>query len=91
MGIQKKKSKKKKDKWRKRQAKKRARRSQPKKKYAGRNKHHLIPTSRGGVYISFNKILINIEKHNRWHEVFGNLTLDEIIKLLTRIKRMRGL
>lgn len=54
-----------------------------------RDKHHLVPRSRGGADLPNNKILIDIEKHRCWHTLFGTLTLDEVIELLQRIKRMK--
>jgi len=60
-----------------------------KKKKRKRDKHHLIPKSRGGADIPNNTILIDIDKHRCWHTLFGNLTIDEVIELLQRLKRMK--
>lgn len=56
----------------------------------GRNKHHLTPRSRGGMDTDWNLLLIKIERHNEWHKIFGNLTLDEIIALLERLRRFKN-
>ena len=55
----------------------------------GRNKHHLTPRSRGGSDQDWNLLLIKIERHNELHRIFGNMTLEEIIQLLTRLARMK--
>lgn len=53
------------------------------------NRHHLRPKSRGGQSIESNIIWIDIERHKSWHSVFGNLTLDEIISLLIRLREIK--
>jgi hypothetical protein len=63
--------------------------SQPTKNYPGRNRHHLVPKHRGGTREPTNMLLIHIERHEHWHKVFGTRTLDEVIALLTRLKRMK--
>lgn len=54
-----------------------------------KSKHHLVPRSRGGTNLPNNTILLNIEKHQCWHTLFGNLTLDEVIELLIRIRNIK--
>ena len=61
-----------------------------KKKYVGRNYHHLKPQSRGGKYIDSNLLLIKIDRHHFWHKIFGNRTLGEVIRLLIRLERVKG-
>lgn len=51
-----------------------------------RNKHHLIPKSRGGKKSKENLLLIDMERHEAWHRLWGNRTLDEVIELLLRVK-----
>jgi len=53
------------------------------------NKHHLKPGSRGGQTIDSNLIKMDISRHNAWHLLFQNLTLDEIIALLNRLKKIK--
>ena len=54
-----------------------------------RNKHHLIPKSRGGEKTQSNILLIDVERHNAWHRLWGNRTLDEVIALLIRVKHAK--
>ena len=54
-----------------------------------RNRHHLIPKSRGGNKIQSNLLLIDMEKHCAWHILWKNRTLDEVIELLIRVKRAK--
>jgi hypothetical protein len=54
-----------------------------------RNKHHLTPKSRRGDNEQRNIILLHVAKHEAWHTIFGNRTLEEIITLLVRVHRMK--
>lgn len=61
------------------------------------NRHHLTPRSRfrkgtsGDVKNTKQNLLtIKIDRHNYWHRIFGNRTLEEVIQLLHRLKRMKG-
>ena len=54
-----------------------------------RNYHHLIPRCRGGSDKPSNLLLIKADRHDLWHKIFGVRTLDEVIKLLLRLKRMK--
>jgi len=57
------------------------------KKRAGKkNKHHLTPKSRGGKKSKYNEAELDIYRHNAWHLLFHNLTLDEVIELLKRFR-----
>lgn len=58
-------------------------------KFPGRNRHHLIPKSRGGNTRPGNLLLIDIEKHQCWHKLFRNLNLNEVIELLLRTRRFK--
>jgi len=53
------------------------------------NRHHLTPRSRGGSSLESNLLWIDIERHRAWHAVFGNMTLDEVISLLKRVRRAK--
>jgi hypothetical protein len=57
---------------------------------AGRNLHHLTPRSRGGKNTDDNLLLIDVEKHEYWHKIFGLKTLEETIALLIRLSKMKG-
>jgi hypothetical protein len=54
-----------------------------------RNRHHLIPKCRGGGYNKRNLLYISVTTHCDWHKVFKNLTLDEVIELLIRVRRAK--
>lgn len=53
------------------------------------NHHHLRPRSRGGDSLDSNLLLIDTGKHDAWHFIFGNLTLDEIIKILIMLRMVK--
>jgi len=55
-----------------------------------KNRHHLTPKIRGGGIESSNLLTIDIDKHIYWHRIFGTLTLEEVINLLIRLKKMKG-
>lgn len=59
------------------------------KRLEGRNRHHLIPRSRGGNNHPQNLLLIHIERHEAWHRLFHTMCLDEVIDLLVRMQRMK--
>ena len=58
--------------------------------YPGRNFHHLLPRSRGGEKTTDNLLLIHIDRHRRWHSLFGTRSLEEVILLLVRVHRAKG-
>jgi len=59
-------------------------------KRAGKkNRHHLRPRSRGGDSLESNLLVMDIERHNAWHFLFQNQTLDEIIEALERLRSMK--
>ena len=62
------------------------------KRLNGRNYHHLFPRSRSKNPISqhANLLLIDTDRHVHWHQVFGNLTLREVIVLLHRVFHAKG-
>lgn len=55
----------------------------------GRNQHHLVPRSRGGGTYRQNMLLIDIERHKAWHQLFGNMTATEALDLLERTVRAK--
>jgi len=60
-----------------------------KKQRHNQNRHHLKPKSRGGQGIESNLLWIKLDRHKAWHELFNNLTIKEVIALLTRVKRAK--
>lgn len=46
--------------------------------------HHLKPCQRGGQSISSNLLEMDAYRHDAWHLFFNNMTLDEIIIILSR-------
>lgn len=54
-----------------------------------KNRHHLKPKSRGGQKVDSNMLLIDMEKHNAWHVLWGNRTLEEVIAVLQRLKHYK--
>jgi len=59
-------------------------------KKQGYNLHHLTPKSRGGKDAKENLLYIRESRHNLWHRLWGNRTLEEVVSLLTRLVRMKG-
>ena len=58
--------------------------------HKGQNRHHLTPKSRGGKSTEANLIWIRIDRHRFWHAIFGNMTLDEVINLLIRLREIQN-
>ena len=58
--------------------------------HRGRNKHHLTPKKRGGDNEPENILLIGAFKHQAWHILFGQKTLEEVIRLLQRVHRAKN-
>ena len=54
------------------------------------NHHHLTPRSRGGKNVCSNLLQMDYNRHSAWHLLFQNLTLEEIIALLKRLKTIKG-
>ncbi len=50
------------------------------------NKHHMKNRCRGGQTIESNLLLMDTERHDAFHFLFGNLDFNEIIELLKRVK-----
>lgn len=57
--------------------------------YPNRNYHHHEIYSVSGDNSPANLLLIDIEKHISWHKLFGNRNIDEVIKLLKRLRRLK--
>jgi len=58
-------------------------------RFRGRNYHHLTPKARGGNREPSNLLLMGIEKHRCWHQIFGLLNLREVIQLLERLDKKK--
>ena len=56
----------------------------------GMNRHHWINKSKGGQTNKRNVSWLKINKHRAWHILFGNLSLREVIELLTRLERIKN-
>ena len=54
-----------------------------------KDEHHLKPRSRGGNNLGSNLIELDAYKHSAWHLLFKNLTIDEIVALLLRLKSIK--
>lgn len=62
----------------------------PNKVFSGRDYHHLVPRSRCPLCARRpNLLLMRKGRHVELHRVFGNMTLDEIISLLVRLRRVK--
>ena len=59
------------------------------KKTGRTSEHHLRPRSRGGESVMSNLFHMDVRKHEAWHLIFSNLTLEEIIALLQRVKKIK--
>ena len=55
----------------------------------GLNRHHWVNKSRGGKTSKKNISWLKVEKHRAWHILFKNLSLDEVIELLTRLRNIK--
>ena len=60
------------------------------KRFRNRNRHHLQAKSLGGSMHPSNLLLIKIERHRAWHDLFGLLNLEEVIALLQRVQRCKA-
>jgi hypothetical protein len=60
------------------------------KRHPGRNFHHLFELRcRGGSKKKWNLLLIDIERHEAWHRLFGLLEAEEVLALLMRVVRAK--
>ncbi len=57
------------------------------------SRHHITPKSRRGDIHNVNEVehvlYLWRNRHDSWHFLFKNMTLDEIIETLTRVKRIK--
>ena len=65
-------------------------RKKKRKKKRKLTRHHNINRCRGGKCTPENIIMLKNEKHQCWHEIFGNLTFAEAGRLLLRVSKMKG-
>ncbi len=56
----------------------------------GRNLHHLVNKRYGGADTRQNLLLIDIERHQAWHKLFGNMNAKEALRLLARVVRAKA-
>jgi hypothetical protein len=54
-----------------------------------RSRHHLTPRSVGGNNDPSNILILWNEKHEMWHRLFGNHTLEEIIEILQKVRDVK--
>ena len=68
----------------------RRRRGHELRKFPGRNRHHFLKAkSRGGDKSMNNMLLMQIERHEAWHKLFGLMSAEEAVELLARAIRMK--
>lgn len=60
------------------------------KKVSGMNRHHWLNKCQGGEWTVDNISYLHVERHDWWHRVFGNLSLDEAIAVLTRLRQIKS-
>jgi hypothetical protein len=65
----------------------RARRVKPRKRKM--SKHHLTARSQGGTGTPENILNLWRDRHDLWHVLFGNNSLEQIILILQRIVQMK--
>lgn len=57
------------------------------------DRHHLVPKSRikkGEKRLARNRVRLYRQKHDAWHILFGDKTLDEILLTLIRLRRFKS-
>ena len=52
-----------------------------------KDEHHLVPRSRGGSCHHRNKLWLWRKRHEAWHNMWGNDTLDEIVAHLSSLAK----
>lgn len=68
----------------------RRRRSIKYKHFVDRNKHHfLLARSKGGDNSFNNLLLMQVERHEAWHKIFGLMSAEEALVLLERVVRAK--
>lgn len=53
-----------------------------KRKKSRKSHHHIIPRSRGGTDRHDNISIVDVKAHQNYHNLFGNMTPEEIIDYL---------
>ena len=53
------------------------------------DRHHILPSSRGGSGKAFNRIRVQKKRHKAYHIIFENLTPDEVMELIFKIYNHR--
>ena len=51
--------------------------------------HHLKPRSKGGQSIDSNLLRVDVYRHDAWHLLFKNNSLDDVILILQRLQRIK--
>jgi hypothetical protein len=51
--------------------------------------HHMVPRSRGGEQLDSNTLKLDAYKHHAMHLLFGNRTMNKIIKFLAKFDNMQ--
>src|ERR1044072_250172 len=59
-------------------------------RYPMRNRHHILPKSRKGGNEQENILLLRVQRHDAWHYLFGDKTIEAAIALLFRVHRAKG-
>jgi hypothetical protein len=59
-------------------------------KFPMRNRHHILPKNRGGGNEPENILLLKVNRHDAYHYLFGDRTIEEAIALLLRVHRAKG-
>jgi hypothetical protein len=54
------------------------------------NYHHIKNKTNGGEKIESNLLRLDIERHNAWHFLFGNMSFREVADLLIRVCELKG-
>jgi len=55
----------------------------------GKTKHHLVPKCRFGKDEKQNLLILTPKKHELWHKLWGNRTIEEVLALLSRMARAK--
>ncbi len=56
----------------------------------GQNWHHLLNVCMGGETTLQNLLRIDITKHRAWHELWDNLSPQEVIEVLKRLVQAKA-
>jgi hypothetical protein len=53
------------------------------------NRHHIVAKSHSGPATQENLLVMDIDKHNAYHKVFGNRSFLDVVRLLIRVLRAK--